>query len=213
MISPSLLAACYASRVSHDVVSPLISITHGLDMMEDPAFADMQEEAVDSIKAGAKRISAIVQFMRFALGTQGLSPSQADIHAVRTLIEDFVAVSKPTLELEIAIDAVSCRHLRLMMQMILMSMESLARGGVIRAAIRPSGETIDIEIIGEGPRTQMRKGDADALAGVMPEDGWAAQNVVPIAARELATEMGATIVVETGDGTIRFLAAGLPPME
>ncbi len=72
------LAALVASRVCHDVISPVGAIVNGLELMEDGADEATTELALDLIRKSAKTASARLQFCRIAFGAAGSAGSAID---------------------------------------------------------------------------------------------------------------------------------------
>ena len=107
MIDSALLSAYVASRICHDLVSPVSSITNALDMIDSPTDPDMRQMAQDLLQDGAKSASVRLQFLRYAFGSVGLSGRAADIHEAKTITEAFVATHKPSVTWDIETDHLS----------------------------------------------------------------------------------------------------------
>ena len=65
------LAALIASKVCHDVISPVGAIVNGLEVLEDEKDEMMRETAFDLIRKSANQASASLQFCRLAFGAAG----------------------------------------------------------------------------------------------------------------------------------------------
>ena len=62
------LAALVASRVCHDIISPVGAITNGLEVLDEEDSGDMKEFAMEPIRKSARQASAKLQFARLAFG-------------------------------------------------------------------------------------------------------------------------------------------------
>ncbi|HSG95212.1 MAG TPA: histidine phosphotransferase, partial [Afifellaceae bacterium] len=70
-IDPLELAALVASRVCHDIISPVGAITNGLEVLDEERDESMREFAMDLIRRSATQASAKLQFARLAFGASG----------------------------------------------------------------------------------------------------------------------------------------------
>ncbi|MCA8901601.1 MAG: hypothetical protein KDA53_10150, partial [Hyphomonas sp.] len=71
-IDPARLAAFIASRICHDLVSPVSSVTNALDLLAEPGEHEMKEQAKALLQEGADKAAARIQFLRYAFGSIGL---------------------------------------------------------------------------------------------------------------------------------------------
>src|SRR6266702_3485781 len=77
-LEPLELAALLASRVCHDVISPVGAIVNGLEVLEEDKDEGMREFALDLIRKSAKTASARLQFCRLAFGAAGSAGASID---------------------------------------------------------------------------------------------------------------------------------------
>ena len=144
-IDPARLSAYVASRICHDLVSPVSSVTNALDLMGEPGDHEMKEQAEALLHDGAEKAAARIQFLRYAFGSIGLNAGAADIHEARKITEAFVKSHKPSVEWDIQADHLSFSHARLMMNLVMMAVESLPRGGVVSVSIRSEAGGLEEE--------------------------------------------------------------------
>ncbi|MEM1106907.1 MAG: histidine phosphotransferase family protein [Pseudomonadota bacterium] len=212
MIDPALLSAYIASRICHDLVSPVSSITNALDMLESPADAEMRQMSEDLLKDGAKSASTRLQFLRYAFGSVGLSDGAADIHEAKTITEAFVASHKPSLSWDIETDHLSFSHARLMMNLVMIAVESLPRGGVIHMRIRNEQSGMTMTLSAKGLRAKLRADTVEALAGGTPAGGWEPRNIQALFARMLSEGLGAELSANAaGEEEVIIMAQGVRP--
>ena len=189
MIDPSHLTAFVASRLCHDLVSPVSSAISALDLMDEPNEPEMQEQAEALLKKGLSEASAKLEFLRYAFGSQGLNAGVADIHQAKSITERFVATHKPSIEWDIETSHFSYAHVRLMMNLVLIAVDCLPWGGVISVKIREDGGSTALTLDAKGKRTQLKDDTVQGLAGTAPEDGWSGRSVQPVFAQMMAKDL------------------------
>ncbi|MEM0986146.1 MAG: histidine phosphotransferase family protein [Pseudomonadota bacterium] len=210
MIEPALLTAYVASRICHDVVSPVSSVTSALDLINDPNDPEMRASAEELLHKGAADAAARIEFLRYAYGTIGLSDGAADIHEAKRLTEGFAATHKPSIEWDIEADHLSFSHARLMMNLVLIGIDSLPRGGVIGVKIRNASEGLQITVSARGMRARVNPHVTAAIEGTEPEDGWSARTIQPLFARMIADNLGARIAATAvGDEQVTVSCMGI----
>ena len=77
MIEPSRLAAFIASRICHDLISPVASVNSALELLQEPGDAEMKAQAEQLLHNGAESAGARIQLLRYAFGSAGLSDTAA----------------------------------------------------------------------------------------------------------------------------------------
>lgn len=210
MIDPALLSAYIASRICHDLVSPVSSITNALDMIDEPSDAEMHDMAQDLLQQGAQSASVRLQFLRYAFGSAGLSDGTADIHEAKKITEDFVATHKPSLTWDIETSHLSFSHVRLMMNLVMMAVDCLPRGGVMHVRVRDEQAGMTITVNAQGTRARLRSETEAALARTEPEGGWEPRTIQPLFALMLADGLGAQLTAKTaGEEEIIIMAQGV----
>ena len=78
-IDPLELAALVASRVCHDIISPVGAIVNGLEVLEEEKDESMREFAQDLVQKSARQASAKLQFSRLAFGASGGAGAEIDM--------------------------------------------------------------------------------------------------------------------------------------
>jgi len=209
MIDPARLSAYIASRICHDLVSPVSSVTNALDLLNDPGDVEMKAQAQELLHDGAEKAGARIQFLRYAFGSIGLNAGAADIHEARKITENFVSSHRPNIEFDIQTDHLSFSHVRLMMNLVMMAIDCLPRGGLIHVRIRnePAGMTITLTCKGE--RARLKPDLAKGLKGEEPEDGWRPENIQPLFAKMICDSLGGELTAKEGEETIIIMVAGI----
>ncbi len=210
-IDPAHLSAYIASRICHDLVSSVSSITNALDFMDEPQESEMRAQAEKLLHDGAESAASKLKFLRYAFGSAGLSKGAADIHEAKQITERFVETNnkQPEVSWDIETEHLSFSHARLIMNMVMLAVDCLPRGGTIAVKVRNQTEGLGMSVTAAGERCKLRDDTSDAILGVEPQDGWSARTVQPLFTRIIAEGLGGKLDVEHRDGEIVLLATGL----
>jgi len=145
------LAALLCSRVCHDVISPVGAIANGLEVLEDEDDPEMRQIAKDLIAQSAKAASAKLQFCRIAFGAAGSMSTLLDMGEASDVTAMFIGKEKITLEWNAPRDQRPKSEVKLLLNMVLMGMSSIPRGGTIivdaqdgRLSVRAVGDRAKI---------------------------------------------------------------------
>ena len=210
-IDPAHLSAYIASRICHDLVSSVSSITNALDFMDEPQESEMRAQAEKLLHDGADSAASKLKFLRYAFGSVGLSKGAADIHDAKTITERFVSSHnyKPTIHWDIETEHLSFSHARLIMNMVMMAVDCLPRGGTIAVKVRNQTDGLGVSVTAAGERFKLREDTAAAADGTEPQDGWSARTVQPLFTRIIAEGLGGKLSVDPAEGEITIRATGL----
>ncbi|MEM9937300.1 MAG: histidine phosphotransferase family protein [Pseudomonadota bacterium] len=209
MIESSKLAAYIASRICHDLISPVASVNSALELLDDPGDADMKAQAEQLLVNGAESAAARIQLLRYAFGSAGLSDTAADRHEVKQIVEGFMKSHKPSVEWDIDTPHFSCGHARVLMNLVIMATTSIPRGGVVSLKVHNDQETLSIVASAKGPRAKLSDFTKAAIAGEVPEEGWSARTIQPLFARMVIDDLDGTLGASVAEEEIVFTAIGL----
>jgi histidine phosphotransferase ChpT len=200
MMESSQLAAYLASRIFHDLASPLTALMHGCSVaFEDDMGLSMKAEGERMIKEGVNRMAAKIQFLRYALGSQEINDNQTDLHRARQLFEVLFDAYNQKMDWRMETQKVSNRQMRLMMNMALMAMEPAGKDGTLTILAREVDDALEMTVSYLG-KSDFRTDVREALQGRTPEQGWGGGAVQPYFARILADQLGATLETRPNEG-------------
>ncbi|MEC7288952.1 MAG: histidine phosphotransferase family protein [Pseudomonadota bacterium] len=209
MIEPSRLAAFIASRICHDLISPVASVNSALELLDEPGDAEMKAQAEQLLQNGAESAGARIQLLRYAFGSAGLSNTAADRHEVRQIVEGFMKSHKPSVEWDIDTAHFSCGHARVLMNLVIMATAAIPRGGVVVLKVQNDSEGLSAIAQAKGPKARLSEFVETALAGDTPEEGWSARTIQPLFAKMVADDLGGTITAAAEEECVTFTASGL----
>jgi len=209
MIEPSRLAAFIASRICHDLISPVASVNSALELLEEPGDADMKAQAEQLLHNGAESAAARIQLLRYAFGSAGLSNTAADRHDVQQIVEGFMKSHKPSVEWEIDTEHFSCGHARVLMNLVIMATAAIPRGGVVSLIVRNDEAGLRVIAQAKGPKARLSEFAEAALSGNTPEEGWSARTIQPLFANMVANDLGGEISAIAAEENVTFVASGM----
>jgi histidine phosphotransferase ChpT len=205
----SKLASYVASRICHDIASPLTPLMQSLELLFDDSMGPaMKAEGEKALRTAIATLDAKLKFLRFAIGSQQLNDEQANINEARDLFQKLFAVNSRT-ELEWRMDThrISNRQLRVLMNMTLMMVEPAARG-MCRVTARQEGDDLVLDVEAVGQFSNLKQEVQDALAGKEPTGGWGGGAIQPYFTRVLAEEIGMRLTARTPQGAAGLQAKG-----
>lgn len=209
MIEPSRLAAYIASRICHDLISPVASVNSALELLQEPGDSDMKAEAQNLLVNGASAAASRIQLLRYAFGSAGLSDSGADRHEVKQIVESFMESHKPSVEWDIQADHFSYAHARVLMNLVIMAVAAVPRGGVVTLRVHNAGNGLTVTAIAKGPRAKLTEFTRATIDGGTPEEGWSARTIQPLFAKMVIDDLGGKLSATEAEETITFIASDL----
>lgn len=204
----SKLASYVASRICHDIASPLTPLMQSLELLFDDSMPAMKVEGEKALRMAVATLDAKLKFLRFAIGSQQLNDEQANVNEARVLFERlFDTYSKIRLEWTMETHRISNRQLRVLMNMTLMMIEPAAHG-VCRVTARQEGEELALDVEALGRFANLKPEVLEALGGAEPTGGWGGGAIQPYFTRVLAEEIGMKLVARTPQGAAGLEARG-----
>ncbi len=197
------LAAYVASRVLHDVSSPLTAVMAGFESALDPGADEMTRKmSAELVNEGIEKMFAQVQFLRFAIGSQELNDNQCNLHEMKQRADEFARLrERRTIEWALETDRVSNRQARLLMNMALLVIESVPKDGAMKVRVHAEGDELVFACVAAGLDKGLRPAIVGALEGTQPDEGWGGGRIQPFYIRQIADELGFTVSADkTADG-------------
>jgi histidine phosphotransferase ChpT len=201
------VASLLASRLCHDLVGPLGAVDNGLELIAEGG--SMAEEALTLAQRSAKRATSRLQYFRYAFGAAGAESSfgagEAQAFAQTLLQNGEIQLDWP----EAGGDALHPGVGRLLLNLVLLGIDCLPRGGRIQILLRP--DCIGVE--SSGPHARLTPELKAAIEGTCPPSELTARTVVGRYAALLAGSLGGRIEI-LGEGPDRVgLQAAFVPLK
>jgi histidine phosphotransferase ChpT len=193
MMESSKLASYVASRICHDVASPLTSMLQSMELLFDDSMGEaMKAEGEKALRTGLATLEAKLRFTRFALGSQivSINDNLGSVSEAKDLfVKLFATNSRTELVWQVETQRITNRQMRLLMNMALIMIEPAARGKCVVSA-REQGDKLVLDVEALGQFSKLKEEVLDALAGREPGGGWGGGAVQPYFTSVLAQEAG-----------------------
>jgi histidine phosphotransferase ChpT len=200
MIDNTQTAALVASRICHDMVEPMSAIIQGLEMLKaEPNKASA--DALSLLDHGVGKSWAKLEFYRFAIGGATADGDSA-LEEGRDVAFKLYGALKADLEWKAPSVAMSRPAVRVILNLLFIANETLARGGTVEL----TGEAGAVRIAASGPRASLRAPTAAALRGETPEGGLSGHTIQPAFTHMLAQKAGVAIEIVEGEERVEFVA-------
>ncbi len=204
-ISSLDLAALVASRVCHDIISPVGAITNGLEVLDEDGTEDMREFAMDLIRKSAGQASAKLQFARLAFGAAGSAGAEIDLGDAQSVALGFMENEKPELIWNLERHLLPKNYVKLLLNLILIANQCIPRGGEISVSMLGMLEAPKFELAVSGLNPRIPLGMKETLDGEEPER-IDAHSVQPIYTLLLARECGVSLSMAKEEEVVKISA-------
>ncbi|MBL8567827.1 MAG: histidine phosphotransferase [Phreatobacter sp.] len=203
------LAALVASRVCHDVISPVGAIVNGLELMEDGADAATTELALDLIRKSARTASARLQFCRIAFGAAGSAGSAIDTRDAHQVATNFLNDDRTTIDWHIAPAFLPKNRVKLLLNLLLLAAGAIPRGGTIKVEAIGEGDTTGFAVTVTGLNARIPPHAVELLAGIPANEQGTidAHAIQPYYTGLLARSAGMSVTIEKIDDHVDIRAA------
>lgn len=197
------LAAALASRICHDLVSPVGAVVNGVDLLREMGPEDWSD-AVGMVGQSAARASVLLQLYRLAFGAAAADAQPVARRALRELASVLGQPPRVALEWNGSGPAMPRREARLSALLLLCARSALGMRGVIHmtmaeAATCPMTVTVEAEAFAQGAEA------VELLTAPRLEEP-SPRTVEFVLAREAAAALGVALRVERGAGRLAITA-------
>jgi histidine phosphotransferase ChpT len=189
------LAALLASRVCHDIISPVGAITNGLEVLEEESSEDMRTFAMDLIKKSARQASAKLQFARLAFGAAGSAGASIDLGDAEAVTRGYMAGEKASIEWTATRVLMPKNKVKLLLNLVLIATHAIPRGGIIAVTVEGEAMQPTFRLVCTGTNARIPPGVEGLLARQLPEASPDAHMIQPIYAGLLAEAAAMTATV------------------
>ena len=203
MSDAASLSALLASRLCHDLISPVGALSTGLEVLDDESDEGMREHAFDLIRASAAQAGAKLEFLRLAFGAAGGLADSMTLDQARVLAEKYFKHTKQELDWRAPEQPASKSICKLVLNLCLIGIECIPRGGVVRVDCRDGALTLEAE----GPRAKLIEKTALAIRNSAAQLD--AKSVQPYLVALLVEELGGGLDIQEQEDLVQFRYAPL----
>jgi histidine phosphotransferase ChpT len=181
-----------SSKICHDLVSPVSAIDNGVELIEDIG-GSVVDEAMKLIGNSAGHASRRLRLFRMAYGRAGSEENLA-VREVRQTAEQYLGGGKTMInwpdDQPLADLATKRGFLKTLLNMIILSEEILAYGGVVTLRSEVQGEKLGcrLEIVGRG--AQLTPVFQAALEGTCPIEDLSPRTIQAYITGQFASNFG-----------------------
>lgn len=202
---PTDLAALLCARICHDLISPVGALGTALEVLDDQANVDMHEDALDLVRLSARQASAKLQFLRLAFGAGTSAPGRIGKSTLTDLIDGIYKDGKATVSWGQAPDELEKVHARLLLNMVMMAVQAIPRGGDVVISVANSG-SLQITTEATGTKARLDAAVPRTLSGQAPEDGFDGRTIQPFYTGLIVRELKGKIDSRINGETVTFQA-------
>src|SRR5882762_6646786 len=188
------LAALLCSRVCHDLISPVGAIVNGLEVLDDNPKPEDRDFALDLIRKSAKTASARLQFCRLAFGAAGSAGAQIDLGDAQNMAKGHIEDGKVTLTWNLPRLLLPKNRVKLLLNMLVISQQTIPRGGTLVIDPVGDGETMSFRITAAGLNARVPQNIVDLLSAASTAS-IDAHSVQPYYTRLLAQACGLAVTL------------------
>jgi len=203
-------ASLLASRLCHDLLSPVGAMNNGLELLADETDPEMRARCLELLVESARSSANKLKFFRLAFGAAGGFGDVVDTREAKAAIEGLLGdnerieigwlVSEATL---------SKTAIKVLLNLVLMAGDSLVRGGRLDVGAEIAGGTTEIVVRAEGARLVLDPELRLALGGESDEAGLTPRAAAAWLVHLLAAESGGHAQVLAPDPTVLLFGATL----
>ena len=210
--SDLMLAELMAARLCHDLVGSVGAVANGVELLGD-SRSRPDPEVIELVAQSARQASRRLQAYRVAYGTGNALPSSGMFAEVRRLATAVCEGGKTTLDWPAPpqdVEAVASRNAaRLILNTVLMAIETLPRGGTVKIAMTTGDGHTKATIEATGNHIGLPDEVRAMLTGNLDEVDLTPRNIVVYLARRGSETAGGTFVFTGGTNGCSF-ALDLP---
>lgn len=185
------LASLLASRLCHDLLSPVGALTNGLELLADEKDPEMRKRCFELLEQSAKISADKLKFFRLAFGAAGGFGESVAVHEAQLLV-DALAANNARVTVNWALGAASLPKpaIKVLLNFALLGMEALVRGGTLDIGVESRGGASEIVVRAAGPRIAFDQAIGKALEGELGTDGLTSRNAPAFMLYQIAARQG-----------------------
>jgi len=200
------LAALLCSRLCHDLISPVGAIVNGLEVLAEENDAETKTFALDLIKKSTRTASAKLQFCRIAFGAAGSAGAQIDLTETETVARGFIEDEKTKLTWNLPRAMLPKNRVKLLLNMLLIALQSIPRGGTLTVDGTGSGDTMGFKVTAAGTNAKIPQAIPELLTAKLNGEAVDAHRIQPFYTGLLAQDCGLTVAMTTEGDAVAVTA-------
>lgn len=160
------VAALIASRICHDLASPITAVMSGLDFM-NCGDQGGRDQAMKLVSEAVGLAHARIEFFRTVFGASGARGDAASTAELEDLLSAYLSGGRVSLDWQPGVSEIPRQAVQLLLSLALLAQEALPRGGMLRVAAL-EGPRLQLVVMAEGPSIRF----SEATQRLLIEGGW-----------------------------------------
>ncbi|MDY0882623.1 histidine phosphotransferase family protein [Dongia soli] len=187
-----------ASKICHDLISPIGAVNNGLELMEEEQDHALQAEALALAQRSARRASILLQLYRSLFGNAGNQTSFGPREAVQMAFESLQG-GKVALEADLAgaSPVLPEGYGKLILAAVVVAADTLPRGGTVLLRLLPGQSAPNLLLTSTGAQIAAHDEILQALHLRSLVEELSAHTVLPYFTAFLARRLGLVCHAET----------------
>jgi histidine phosphotransferase ChpT len=204
------LASLLASRLCHDMLSPVGALSNGLELLREEKDPEMRRRCFELLEQSAKASADKLKFFRLAFGAAGGFGEMVPVAEARELITALLGDSgRIELEWAVAGETLPKAAVKTLLNLAAIGIEALVRGGTLEVGAELRNGSSEIVIRAAGPRIAFDETIGRALDGSLPADELSSRTAPAAMLHQLAASTGGGLQWHLGDDAL-VMGAVLP---
>lgn len=185
------LASLLASRLCHDMLSPVGALTNGLELLADEKDPEMRKRCFELLEQSAKISADKLKFFRLAFGAAGGFGETVAVGEARALV-DALATNNARVTVNWALGVASLPKpaIKVLLNFALLGMEALVRGGTLDIGAESRAGASEIVVRAAGPKIAFDQEIGKVLEGQLGEGGLTSRNAPAFMLYQIAARQG-----------------------
>lgn len=208
--SPLDLASLLASRLCHDMLSPVGALSNGLELLREEKDPEMRRRCFELLEQSAKASADKLKFFRLAFGAAGGFGDMVPVAEARELITALLGDSgRIELAWAVAGETLPKAAVKTLLNLAAIGIEALVRGGTLEVGAELRNGSSEIVIRAAGPRIAFDETIGRALDGSLPPAELSSRTAPAAMLHQLAASTGGGLQWHLGDDAL-VMGAVLP---
>ncbi|MBO9574316.1 MAG: histidine phosphotransferase [Sphingobium sp.] len=204
-------ASLLCSRLCHDLLSPVGALNNGIELLADETDPKMREQCMGLLADSARTTAGKLKFFRLAFGAAGGFGEAVAVHEIRNALEGmFPPGGKLELQWLIDGEGLPKSAAKLLLNLCLMTGESLPRGGTLTIGSEQRGNVVEIVVRGEGPKLTFAPELRASFAPEAADDEVTTRTATSYLIRTLVAQAGGQLALSGPDDPFLMFGVSLP---
>lgn len=185
------LASLLASRLCHDLLSPVGALTNGLELLADEKDPEMRKRCFELLEQSARISADKLKFFRLAFGAAGGFGESVAVEEAKQLVNALAANNaRVTVNWALGVASLPKPTIKVLLNFALLGMEALVRGGTLDIGAENRGGASEIVVRAAGPKIAFDQDIGKALEGDLGAGGLTSRNAAASMLYHIAARQG-----------------------